>query len=107
MGEDELATVIISEADPEADIKTGYKEFKVPYKGYTVLDVLLYIYQKQDSGIAFRSACGNGFCRCCVVQVNDKPVLACMEPASKYMRIEPHPKFKVLKDLIVDFGTVK
>jgi succinate dehydrogenase/fumarate reductase-like Fe-S protein len=30
-----------------------------------------------------------------------------MEPASKYMKIEPHPKFKVIKDLIIDFEKFK
>lgn len=107
MVEDELATVIIFKIDPEVDTKPSYSEFRVPYKGYTVLNVLSYIYEKLDSTFAFRWACSKGFCRACVVRVNGKPALACMEPATKYMKIEPHPKFKVIKDLIVDFDDFK
>ena len=107
MVENELATVILFKVDPEVDTQPSYREFRVPYKGYTVLNVLSYIYEKLDSTFAFRWACSKGVCRACVVQVNGKPALACMEPATKHMKIEPHPKFKVIKDLIVDFDVFK
>jgi succinate dehydrogenase/fumarate reductase iron-sulfur protein len=107
MNDEDLAKVEIFRFDPEVDSEPRYSEFKVPYKGYTIMNVLSYIYENLDSTYAFRWACGKGFCRCCVVSVNGKPVLACMEPAGKYMKIEPHPKFKVLKDLIIDFEKLK
>ncbi len=103
MAKDELATVLLFRYDPEVDTEPRYSEFKVPYKGYTVVNVLSYIYENLDSTFAFRWACTKGFCRCCVVQVNGKPVLGCVESASKYMKIEPHRKFKLIKDLIIDF----
>ncbi len=102
MAENELATVKLFRFDPEVDAKPRYSEYKVPYKGHTVADVLLYIYENLDSTFAFRWACGKGFCRCCVVSVNERPALACMAPAQKNMKIGPHPKFKVIKDLIID-----
>ncbi len=104
MVEDELATVSIFRFDPEIDIKPTYSEFKAPYKGCSVLDVLVYIYENLDSSLAFRWACGKRFCRCCVISVNEKPVLACTAPAQKIMKIAPHPKFKVIKDLAVDLS---
>lgn len=107
MSEEELATVKLFRFDPEVDTKPRYSRFKVPYKGYTVVKVLLYIYENLDDTFAFRWACTQAFCRCCVVSVNGRPVLGCMEPASKNMKIEPHPKFKVIKDLIVDFDKLK
>lgn len=107
MVEDKLATVKLFRFDPEVDDKPWYSEFKVPYEGRTVLDVLLYIYQKLDSTFAFRWACGKGYCRSCVALVNERPVLACMAPASKYMKIEPHPKFKIIKDLLIDLDNPK
>ena len=82
MAEDEMARVELFFYHPEVDIEPRYREFKVPYKGYTVLNALSYIYENLDSTFAFRRACSKGFCRCCVVSVNKKPVLACMEPAS-------------------------
>ena len=108
MAQDELATVELFRFDPEVDSKPGYAEFKeLPYKGYTVRDVLAYIYENRDSSFAFRWACNQGLCRCCPVEVNGKPVLSCEEPASKNMKIDPHHKFKVKKDLIVDLDTLK
>ncbi len=102
MMEEEMATVKLFRFDPEIDTKPSYREYKVPYRGRTVLDVLLYIYQKLDSTFAFRWACTHGFCRSCVVSVNGRPALACNAPAQKEMKIEPHPKFKLRKDLLVD-----
>ena len=107
MGMDDWATVELFRFDPEVDSEPKYSKFRVPYKGHTVLNALSYIYENLDSTFAFRWACSKGFCRCCVVSVNGKPVLACMEPASRYMRIEPHPKFKMIKDLVVDFDKLR
>lgn len=105
--ENNLATVILFRFDPEVDTEPIYSEFRVPYEGWTVLNVLSYIYENLDNTFAFRWACSKGICRSCVVSVNGKPVLACMEQASKYMKIEPHPKFEVVKDLIIDFDKPK
>ena len=107
MAKEEQATVKLFRFDPEVDIEPRYDEFKVPYQGRTVLDVLLYIYQNLESTFAFRWACEKHFCRCCIVSVNEKPVLACMASAEKNMKIEPHPKFKVIKDLLVDLSYPK
>lgn len=41
------------------------------------------------------------------MRVNGEPVLACQELAAEEMVIEPHPKFQVIKDLVVDFDEVK
>jgi len=103
MIEDELATVKLFKFDSQVDTEPRYDEYQVPYQGRTVLDVLRYIYEKLDSTFAYRWACTKGFCRGCIVSVNGKPALACMKPAEKDMKIEPHPKFKIIKDLLVDF----
>ena len=104
MSRDELATVKLFRFDPDSDTDGRYVEFNVPYHGHTVLSVLTHIFEKLDSSLAFRWACKQGHCRSCVVQVNGKSVLSCKEPASKYMKIEPHRKFDVTKDLVVDFN---
>jgi succinate dehydrogenase/fumarate reductase iron-sulfur protein len=107
MAREELATVRLFRFDPETDAEPGYVEFKVPYKGHTVLNVLTHIFEKLDSSFSFRWACKQGHCRSCVVQVNGRSVLCCKEPAGRHMTIEPHPKFKVIKDLVVDFNKAK
>jgi succinate dehydrogenase/fumarate reductase-like Fe-S protein len=107
MPTDDLATVEVFRFDPNVDSEPRYSSFRVSYKSYTVMNVLSYIYENLDNTYSFRWACGKGFCRCCVLCVNGKPVLACMEPASEYMKIEPHPKYQVLKDLLIDFDRLK
>lgn len=107
MAEEDLAIVELFRFDPEVDHEPRYNVFRIPYRGLTVMNVLTYIYENLDSSFAFRWACGQGFCRCCALCVNGKPVLSCMEPASRNMRIEPHPKFRVIKDLLIDFDTAK
>jgi succinate dehydrogenase/fumarate reductase-like Fe-S protein len=91
--------------DPTVDTEARFDVFtNIPYEGRTVLDVLRYIYENFDSTFSFEWACTHGMCRCCVVSVNGKPTLACNRLAEKEMVIEPHPKFAILKDLIVNFG---
>ena len=103
MNESELAKVKIFRFDPEVDTEPTYSEFEAPYQGRTVLDVLIHIYENIDSSIAFRWACKKTYCRGCVLLVNGRPALSCTALAEKNMVIEPHPKFKVIKDLVVDF----
>ena len=104
---EDLATVEVYRFDPGADPGPRYSSFRVAYKGCTVMNVLSRIYEDLDNTFAFRWACGKGNCRCCVLCVNGRPVLACTEPASEYMKIEPHPKYQVLKDLVIDFDRVR
>jgi len=107
VAKNELATVRLFRFDPEVDAEPRYDEFKVPYQGRTVLDVLRYIYENLDSTFAFRWACKKRFCRCCIISVNDQPALSCMAPAQKEMKLDPHPKFTLIKDLVVDLDRPK
>ena len=103
MGEDTLARISLFRFDPGVDKEPWYQELEAPYQGRTVLDILRHIYEDMDTTLAFRWACDDGCCRSCVVSVNDKSVFACTKQAEKTMKIEPHRKFEVLKDLVVDF----
>jgi len=103
----ELATIRIFRFDPETDKEPRYQEYLAPYQERTVLDVLRHIHENIDSTFSFRWACTKVYCRSCVVSVNGKPVLSCNDPAQKEMTIEPHPKFEIIKDLVVDFDRPK
>ena len=107
MSEDKLAKIKLFRFDPEVNDKPWYQEFEVSYEGRTVLDVLRYIYENLDSTFAFRWACDEGYCGSCVVSVNGKPAFACAKSAEKNMKIEPHPKFEIIKDLMIDFDRPK
>ncbi len=104
--EDEKALVKISRFDSNSGKDPEYELYKVPYRGATLLQVLQNVYEHQDPTLAFRYGCdGSGLARCgaCVVEVNDVPVLACQKQAEEEMVVKPHHKYKVIKDLVVDF----
>ena len=105
-----LATVKIFKFDPAIEENPNYVTFRVPYEGSSVLNILKTIYHDHDSDLAFRWGCeGAGDCRCgaCAVMVNNKPALSCRKTAEADMVIEPHPKFKVIRDLVVDFNRTR
>lgn len=108
--ENDLAIVKVFKFDPNIDKKPQYSEFRIPIEGMSVLDVLKTVYDDFDAELAFRWGCeGAGDCRCgaCAVTVNGMPVLACRKKAEPDMLIEPHPKFEIIRDLVVDFNSVR
>ncbi len=104
MPEVELATVSVYRLDPNNGKEPRYQDYQVPFKGDTALGVLDYIYQNLDSTLSYREGCTHAWCGVCSLVVNGKPVLACRKSAEKEMVIEPHPKFRLIKDLVVDFN---
>lgn len=108
--ENELTEVKVFRYDPSIDEEPRYEVYPVPYKGRTVLQVLRYIYEHHDPSLSFRNGCaGKGSSRCgaCPVNVNGVAALSCQTTALKGMTVEPHPKFELVKDLVVDFSRIK
>lgn len=105
-----LANVKIFKFDPTVDTKPQYKVFNVPYEGMRVLDVLKTLYHGSDPELAFRWGCEGAHdsrCGACAVMVNGRPALSCRRPAGVEMVIEPHPKFEIIRDLVVDFNKIR
>lgn len=98
-----LARVRVRRHDPSTGVQPFYDEFDgVPFEDRSVLEVLHAIYEERDPSLAYRHVCTKGFCGSCQMVVNGVPVLACQSPAQAEMTIEPHPKFPVVRDLVVD-----
>ena len=105
MSMNDSATVKLYRFDPSVDKEPRYETYQVPagaWKNRKVVDVLRYIYENFAPGLAFREPCRQQVCGACLVTVNRKPVLACEAIAGPEMTIEPAPKRRVLKDLVVD-----
>jgi len=99
-----MINVKIFRYDPSKDGKPRYQVYKVPLlQNMSVLGVLNYIYEEQDSSLAYYASCRFGRCGGCTLLVNGTARLACLTPASEEMTIEPLPGYKVIKDLVVDF----
>ena len=104
----ELASVKVFRFDPTVDQEGRYETYDgIPYQNRTVLEVIKTIYEEYDPTLAFREGCDNGTCSSCALIVNNEPVLACQTLAGKEMLIAPHPKFEIIKDLVIDFNKVK
>lgn len=99
----EMSYIKIFRYDPEKDAKPHYQDFMVPFeKGMTVLDTLNYIYENQDSTLAYNYGCRYGYCGICAVKVNGIPSLSCRTQATMNMKIEPLSNFPIIRDLVID-----
>ncbi len=72
----------------------------------SVLETLLKIQDEQDPSLAFRYACRGAVCGSCAMSINGTLSLACRVllknlPAKRVV-LEPLPRLRILKDLIVD-----
>ncbi|TFG12548.1 succinate dehydrogenase/fumarate reductase iron-sulfur subunit [Candidatus Thorarchaeota archaeon] len=95
--------------NPDIDDAPYFEEFDVQFEpGMTVLDALLYIQDKYDSGLAFRWECRGGQCGSCAVRVNGTARIACRTKAEpdQDLVLEPLEKMPVIKDLVVDMAQV-
>ncbi len=82
-----------------------YKEYEIPYKDHmTVLSALNYIKENLDSSLAYYKSCRIGKCTGCLVEVNGKNKLSCVTPLENGMEIGPIRKYKIIRDLVVDFS---
>lgn len=75
-------------------------------KGFTVLDLLIYIKERIDPSLGVPYSCRMGLCGACSMKINGRPRLACQTPIDEAlvngeMTIEPIDERRVIKDLIV------
>lgn len=89
--------------DPHEDKKPRYETYEGPLVSkMTVMDALRYIYENY-ANIAFRFSCaGDVDCGICRIRINGKLGLACNNPATTNMTVEPVNKEKVIRDLICE-----
>jgi fumarate reductase iron-sulfur subunit len=96
-------TVKVFRFNPLRDSNPTYKLYEVPLTGrMSVLGVLNFIYEELDSTLSFYYSCKYGRCGGCFVLVNGKPVMMCLTEALEDMTIDPLPRKKIVKDLLVD-----
>lgn len=97
--------VTVTRFDPEKDAQPYHQSFDVPaVEGMAVLQALDYIYQHLDPTLSYydHGVCAQGICKRCTALVNGKPELICQFKVVEDVLVEPLPKFKIVKDLVVD-----
>src|SRR3990172_12667048 len=99
----EKIAVKVLRYDPEGADKERFEEFEVAVaeKG-TVLEILMQIYDTQDSSLAFNHGCRAKNCGLCAVDVNGRPRYACVSEISANAVISPLKHLPLIRDLAVD-----
>ena len=97
------AEVKIFRYNPEVDSSPRYETYTVIIsEGMSIFNLLRYIEENLAPGLAFYASCRLGLCGGCVVKVNGKNKLACLEPFTDDVVLEPINKERVIKDLLVE-----
>jgi succinate dehydrogenase / fumarate reductase iron-sulfur subunit len=96
----------IKRYDPDRG-KTWIQDYELDQKpGLTVLEALYFIAENLDGSLSFRYSCRGSVCGSCAMMINNTITLACHTQISDLLpgkiKIEPLPKFKILKDLVVE-----
>jgi fumarate reductase iron-sulfur subunit len=97
--------VKIARFDPAKDGTPHYQTYEVPFSPkMTVMDVLDYVYENLDPSLAYHShtSCHRRVCARCNVITNSKAGLSCQTEVTGDITIDPLPRFKVVRDLVVE-----
>ncbi len=93
-------TVEIERYNPDTG-ESWRQKYEVPLEsGWSVLNVLNWIYENQDPTLAYYYSCRIGKCEGCDCVVNGRKMLICNTLAEGDMVLEPLPEFQVYKDLL-------
>lgn len=92
---------------PEKEAGGHYQDFEVASTEPLSIMALLAKVHDIDSTFACRtSTCFKGKCGSCLIRVNGQDILGCtalVKPGESVV-VEPHSKFKVIRDVVVDFS---
>ncbi|MCF6147423.1 MAG: succinate dehydrogenase iron-sulfur subunit [Candidatus Kuenenia sp.] len=94
--------------NPVSDKQAYFQNYEIPFtrKELTVLEGLVYIQQRMDHSLAFRSSCRAAVCGSCAMHINGKYRLACNTLISKLntktVTVRPLAHMAIQKDLFVD-----
>lgn len=106
----EAAAVISIQAfrfDPDRPEGRGFQEYIVPTEAPLSVMALLAKIHEMDATFACRtSTCFKGQCGSCLIRVNGKDTLGCVTLVrpGESVRLEPHSKYQVIRDVVVDFS---
>jgi fumarate reductase iron-sulfur subunit len=92
--------VEIERYDPETG-RSWRQRYEVPLEpGWSVLNVLSWIYENLDPTLGYYYSCRIGKCNGCNCMVDGKKRLTCNTLAEGNIVLEPLPEFQMFKDLI-------
>ena len=98
-------TAKVMRVDPSRDEKSEYQDYIIPlFSGMSAMDILDYIYQNLDGGLAYydHAACALGVCARCMGKINGKPGLLCQTIVTGDVVLEAFGKGAIVRDLVVE-----
>ena len=106
--EGRVITAEVFRFNPEKDDVPQYVVYKVQRdQPLSALKLLHYIHLHLDRSLAYRNYfCYLGVCMSCLLRIDGKNMRGCtkiIEPGES-IRIEPPQGYRVIRDLVVDFG---
>ena len=93
--------------NPAQDKDGFFQDYTVESAEALSVMALLAKVREIDPGFACRtSTCFKGRCGSCLVRLNGKDVFGCtvLVQPGEIVTVEPHSKFKVIRDVVVDFS---
>ena len=93
--------------DPANPDQAGFQSFTVAATEPLSVMALMAVIHALDETFACRtSTCFKGQCGSCLVRVNGRDALGCvtMVQPGETVTLEPHSKYRVVRDLVVDFS---
>jgi succinate dehydrogenase/fumarate reductase-like Fe-S protein len=93
--------------DPAEPARRGFQSFTVAAaEPLSVMTLLTEIHALDETFACRTSTCFKGQCGSCLVRVNGRDVLGCvtMVQPGETVTLEPHSKYRVVRDLVVDFS---
>ena len=93
--------------NPEAEAAGHFQDYEVMAAEPMSVMALLAIVHEKDASFACRtSTCFKGMCGSCLIRCNGADVFGCttlIRPGESVV-IEPHSRFRVIRDVVVDFA---
>ena len=80
-----------------------WQDYRLPYSpGRSVTGTLWAINDLLDGSLAYRVSCHRGICASCIMRINGKVLLGCVQEVTADLVLEPAFPDKVIKDLVVE-----
>ena len=93
--------------DPAYPDRAGFQSFTVAAtEPLSVMALMAEIHALDETFACRSSTCFKGQCGSCLVRVNGRDALGCvtMVQPGETVTLEPHSKYRVVRDLVVDFS---
>lgn len=101
-----LITVKALRFDPGKMTEKHFQTYQLDVEGpLSVMSLMARIHDRDPDFACRTSQCFHGTCLSCLVRVNGKDVVGCetlVQPGEEII-LEPHSKYRIIRDLVVDF----